>query len=207
MEEENREAAVSFFEGRARVLWCVALAVSTALAAAGWLLVFLLPPRAGEAPDYTINIIFTVVAVAATGVLLVCIVTAKMRTSKWKLDKNGVSYSAFGIRLMTLEWEEVKEAGFLKITNPRSGVTAYYLYWTSEQLMSACRNFIRGGAMEHKPKYLGKYNRPKGSIVLYAIDPNDPANDPLVVFTQANYPHPLKNPKVLDWAVTAAAEN
>ena len=184
-------AVVDFFQGRQRALWIAALAISFAIAAAGIALAFSLPPR-GAGEDYTLNIILAVFGFPGLGVFLVCVMTAKMRTSKWVADGVGVSYYCFGRKTMTLSWKEMKEAGYLKIANPRTHVTAYYLYWTTEELMSACRDFIRGGVMEHKPKYLGRYNRRKGSIILYAIDPYDPANDPLVTFTQAHYPNKKK---------------
>ena len=185
-------AVVDFFQGRQRALWIAALAISFAIAAAGIALAFSLPPR-GAGEDYTLNIILAVFGFPGLGVFLVCVMTAKMRTSKWVADGVGVSYYCFGRKTMALSWKEMKEAGYLKIANPRTHVTAYYLY-------------IRGGVMEHKPKYLGRYNRRKGSIILYAIDPYDPANDPLVTFTQAHYPHQLKNPKVLGFAEEAAKE-
>lgn len=198
-------AVVDFFQGRQRALWIAALAISFAIAAVGIALAFSLPPR-GAGEDYTLNIILAVFGFPGLGVFLVCVMTAKMRTSKWVADGVGVSYYCFGRKTMALSWKEMKEAGYLKIANPRTHVTAYYLYWTTEELMSACRDFIRGGVMEHKPKYLGRYNRRKGSIILYAIDPYDPVNDPLVTFTQAHYPHQLKNPKVLGFAEEAAKE-
>lgn len=198
-------AVVDFFRGKQRGFWIAALAISFAIAAAGISLAFSLPPR-GTGGDYTLNIILAILGFLGLGVLIVCVMTAKMRTSKWVADGAGVEYYAFGRRVMALSWKEMQEAGYLKIANPRTHVTAYYLYWTTEELMSACRDFIRGGVMEHKPKYLGRYNRRRGSIILYAIDPYDPANDPLVRFTQEHYPHQLKNPKVLGFAEEAAKE-
>lgn len=198
-------AVVDFFRGKQRGFWIAALAISFAIAAAGISLAFSLPPR-GTGGDYTLNIILAILGFLGLGVLIVCVMTAKMRTSKWVADGAGVEYYAFGCRVMAFSWKEMKEAGYLKIANPRTHVTAYYLYWTTEELMSACRDFIRGGVMEHKPKYLGRYNRRRGSIILYAIDPYDPANDPLVRFTQEHYPHQLKNPKVLGFAEEAAKE-
>ena len=162
----EQPVVVDFFQGRQRALWIAALALSLVIAAAGIALAFALPPR-GE--DYTLNIVLGVFGVLGLGVLLVCLMTAKMRTSKWIADAEGVRYWCFGRKAMTLAWKEMQEAGFLKIANPRTHVTAYYLYWTTEELMSACRDFIRGGVMEHKPKYLGRYNRRRGSIILYAI--------------------------------------
>lgn len=208
--EEDREretVTVNFFEGTPKALWLVALVSSLVLAVGGWLLGFLLPPRGTETHDFTLNIIFFVVAVAGTGIFAICLITSKMRTSKWTADREQVVYSAYGRNLLSLKWSEMQEVGFLKITNPRSKVTAYYLYWTTEELMSACRDFIKGGVMEHKTKYLGRYNRRRGSIILYALDPNDPANDPLVKFTQERYIHQIKNPKILQAAVDASAQS
>lgn len=202
---ETAPVVVDFFQGKQRTLWIVALALSFVIAAAGIALAFALPPRGADG-DYTLNIILAILGFLGLGVLIVCVMTAKMRTSKWVADAAGVEYHAFGRKVMALSWKEMQEAGYLKIANPRSHVTAYYMYWTTEELMSACRDFIKGGVMEHKPKYLGKYNRRKGSIILYAMDPYDPANDPLVRFTQEHYPHQLKNPKVLGLAEEAAKE-
>lgn len=196
----SEPVTVNFFEGKQKTLWFIALFLSLALAIGGWLLGFILPT------NLAVRIIFLVVAVAGTGIFIICLVTAKMRTSKWTADPQGVTYYAFGIRLSTFEWRDIKEVGYLKIVNPRSNITAYYLYWSEEDLMSACRNFIKGGVLEHKPSALGKYNCRKGNLILYALDPYDPANDPLLRFTQENFHHPFKNPKVLNWAVEAAKE-
>lgn len=199
MEHENG-VTVNFFEGRQKKLWIVSLVLSLVLAIVGWLLWGVLSVNM----EFAVRLIFLIVAVAGTGTFLICIVTMKMRTSKWVADGEGVTYFAFGRKLMTLTWSEMKEVGYLKITDPRRHVTAYYLYWTTEELMSACRGFIKGGVMEHKPRNLGRYNCRKGSIILYSLDPNDPVNDPLLLFTQKNYIHQIKNPKVLQWAAEAA---
>lgn len=199
--EQVNDVTVNFFEGKQKTLWLIALFLSFALAVSGWLLGFLIPVK-----GIALRIIFLIVAVAGTGILLVCLITAKMRTSKWTANQTGITYSAFGIRLSTLEWRNVKQAGLLRIINPRTNLTAFYLYWSEEDLMSACRNFIKGGSMEHKPSALGKYNCRKGNLILYALDPHDPANDPMLRFTQEKYSQPLKNPKVLNWAVENAEE-
>lgn len=196
----SEPVTVNFFEGKQKTLWLTALVLSLVLAVAGGLTAYLLPV------GLAIQIVLIVVAVAGAGILLICVTTAKMRTSKWIADENGIRYYAFGMHLQTLAWAEMKEAGFLKITDPRRQVTAYYLYWTTEELMSACRNFIKGGVMEHKKRNLGKYNCRKGTIILYALDPYDPAHDPLLTYTQEAYPRQLKNPKVLNWATEAAQE-
>lgn len=198
--EHGNGVTVNFFEGKQKTLWLVALFLSLALAVAGWLLGFLLPAGNG----FALRVICLVVAVAGTGIFAVCLITAKMRTSKWTADENGVAYYAFGMRLLTLEWQNVKEVGYLKIVNPRSHVTAFYLYWSTEELSSVCRSFIKGGVMEHKPSALGKHNCRKGLHILYALDLYDPENDPLLLFTQKTYPGPLKNPKILNLAVEAA---
>lgn len=200
MDQTEDHTVVNFFEGKQKILWLFALFLSFAIAVVCWLLAFLLPM------NRTVRIVLFIAAVAGTGIFLICIMTAKMRTSKWTADRTGVSYHALGRRLLTLSWEEIKEVGYLKVVDPRRHTTAFYLYWTTEELMSACRNFITGGVMEHSAKYLGKYNRPKGSIILYAMDPYDPAGDPLVTFTQEMYKKPIKNPKVLNLAVEAAKE-
>ncbi|MGN0822471.1 MAG: hypothetical protein ACI4NG_01730 [Candidatus Gallimonas sp.] len=199
MENENG-VVVNFFEGRAKTLWLLSLSTSAVVAVAGWLLAFLLPVGGTETHDLTWKIILLVLATAATGILLVCLITAKTRTSRWEADRNEVRYYAFGRKLLSLQWSEMREAGLLKIVDPRRHVTAYYLYWTTEELMSACRDFIKGGVMEHRPRNLGKYNRRKGTIILYALDPERPTQDPLLTFTQQTYLHPLKNPRILRMA-------
>ena len=204
--ESIEPVTVDFFQGRPRALWITALALSVVIAAAGIALAFALPPRGADGDDHTLNIVLGIFGFLGLGVFLVCLMTAKMRTSKWVADDKGVRYYAFGHKVMELPWKGMQEAGYLKIANPRTHVTAYYMYWTTEELMSACRDFIRGGVMEHKPKYLGRYNRRKGGIILYAMDPYDPINDPLVRFTQEHYPHKLKNPRVLGLADDAAKE-
>ncbi len=195
----EEKVTVSFFKDRAKRLWLAVLFLSPVLAigaAVGFVFV----------PNVTARIVLAVAVICFGGVFFVCLFTAKMRTSKWTADENGVSYFAFGRKLTALGWAEMKEVGYLKIINPRSNVTQYCLYWTTEELMSCCRDFIKGGVMQQKTKCLGSYNRRKGSIILYQLDVNALSSDPLLLFTGRRYIHPFKNPKVLEMAKQEAEE-
>lgn len=193
----QNKVVVSYFNRQQKRLWLIALLLSLAIAAVCWTFAFLLG-------NFTVRVILFVAAIAATAVLCLCISTVKPRASAWSADDEGVGFYSFGKRRVLIKWEEIKEAGFLKIVNPRTQSAAFYIYWAKENLTSTCRSFLKDGVLEHKTKYLGKSNCSGANIILYALETFRPAEDELLLFSRAHYSRPMKNAKVLNWAIEAA---
>lgn len=206
MAADGAETTVSFFRGAQRNLWLVAVFVSLTILIAGTVLGLSIPVRGEAEHNMTLNIIFFVAAIAGFGVFCVCMLSFKVRTSKWRANSSGVTYWAYGCKLMTLSWEEMKEVGFLKIVNPKSGFTGYHIYWAKNELSAERRNLMKNGVLERKPDCLGRYNCRAGDFILYAMDPNSPASDPFLTFMQKYSPYAMKNAKILDMAIEAASE-
>ena len=197
MTEER--AVADFFQGSARTLWIVAFVLSAVVAAAGLSLAVLLPPR-GE--DIALNILLGVFGTMGAAVLVVCLATLKLRTSKWVADAAGVSYHCLGRKRTTLLWKEMKEVGYLKFSVPQKGRAAYYLYWSAEALSS--RRALKGGETTEPKRCIGRYNAKGAKIVLYPLAAYAPQEDALIAWTREHFPHPMKHPELLQRAQEAA---
>lgn len=198
-EEKNdrgAQAVVDFFAGRQRTMWAVALALGFAVAVGGGLAAALLPPRGTGAVDITLNILFGLAAAAGAGVCVVCLATLRLRTSKWVADEKGIAYCCLGRQRIRLSWKEIAETGF--VAGVRSQTATVWLYWTSRKRPADGWPEVHGGVFyKSARRCLGTYNRKGAQLILYPVDARDPKNDPLVAFTRAASPRPIKNEALL----------
>lgn len=185
---------VDFFRGRQGRLWLTLLILSPVLAAAFVAFAVL------YADDGLIVVIGCIaVAVVCLVVFGVCVGTAKMRTSRWVADAEGVSYHCLGRRVTSLRWEEMREAGFLRL-GAQTRATRLRLYWSGNEL----RGKLRSGKFEGKERGLGANERGASLIVYtvpayYADDGSVtyPADDPLVLYTKAHFRRSLRHEELL----------
>lgn len=206
MENAEGEAPVviNFFQGRAKALWLTALVLSFAVAVACIALACALLPRGQDAHDFTLNIVSGIFGIVGAGIFLICIMTAKMRTSKWIADENGVSYFCLGQKRLALGWGEMREAGFLELVSPRTHASVYYLYFADAARRETLHNRLKNGVTEGKASCLGKYNAQKAGLILYPVDPYSPSKDPLVMAARQRFPNRLKNMSLLQRAEGSA---
>ena len=117
--KEETGVTVSFFRGSAGKLWLTLLILSPLFAAAFAVFAFL------YADDGMIVIIgCCVIAAIALIVFGVCVGTAGTRTSRWTADETGVSYYRLGRKVVSIGWEEMREAGFLYLGGALLAVAA-----------------------------------------------------------------------------------
>lgn len=195
MEAEPQErVSVSNFSGKEGKLWLTFLILSPVFAAA----------FAAFAVIYADDGLLTVIGccgIAAVCLFLfgVCIATARRRTSRWTADAEGVCFFALGRQVAFLRWEEMREAGFLRLEGEKRA-ERLRLYWSSEELRGA----VKGGKFAGREVGLGA-NRRGACILVYPVPAYYgekggiwyPADDPLILFTRTHFRRPLRHEEFL----------
>lgn len=191
--QQNR-VTVSFFEGRQGKLWLALLILAPLFAAA--FAVF-----AVMYADDGILVIVGCCAVSAVCLFVfgVCIATARTRTSRWTADETGIAYCCLGRRVLFMKWEDVREAGFLRLEGERKDLRLC-LYWSGAEL----RGKLKSGAFAGRMTGLGA-NRSNSSMIVYPVPAyyGDgggiwyPSDDPLIVCTRTHVRRPLRHEEFL----------
>ena len=149
----SRTAGAGFGEqfcGKGGKLWLTFLILSPVFAAA----------FAAFAVIYADDGLLTVIGccgIAAVCLFLfgVCIATARRRTSVGRRTRKGCVFFALGRQVAFLRWEEMREAGFLRLEGEKRA-ERLRLYWSSEELRGA----VKGGKFAGREVGLGA-NRPR----------------------------------------------
>ncbi len=194
MKEREDAVTVAFFEGRQGKLWLALLILSPLLALLFAVFAFL------YADDGAIVIIgccaFCAVCLLIFGV---CIATARLRTSRWTADEEGIGYFAFGRRVLHFRWEEIREAGFLVLEGEKR-TSQLRLYWSTAEL----RGKLRSGKFPGREKGLGA-NRRGATMMVYCVPAlygdngavRYPEDDAIILFTRAHLKRPLRHENFL----------
>ena len=111
---DDGRVAVDFFRGKQGKLWLTLLILSPVFAVAFAVFAFL------YADDGLIVILGCCAFAAVCAIIfIVCLVTAKTRTSRWVADGEGVAYFCLGRKVLGLKWEEIREAAGTKAAAPK----------------------------------------------------------------------------------------
>ncbi len=192
--KEETGVTVSFFRGSAGKLWLTLLILSPLFAAAFAVFAFL------YADDGMIVIIgCCVIAAIALIVFGVCVGTAGTRTSRWTADETGVSYYRLGRKVVSIGWEEMREAGFLYLGGEARS-SRLRLYWSAEEL----RGKLKSGKFAGKQAGLGA-NLRGASMIVYTVPAyygedggvTYPTDDPLITYTRGHFRRPLRHEEFL----------
>ena len=104
---QNNGVTVSFFEGKQGKLWLTLFILAPLFAVAFAVFAVM------YADDGVIDIVgCCAVSAVCLFVFGVCIASARMRTSRWAADENGIAYFCLGRRVLFMQWEAIREAGF-----------------------------------------------------------------------------------------------
>ena len=191
---EEQGVNVSFFEGKQGKLWLTLLILSPLFAALFVVFAFLYA-------DDGVIIILGCCAIAAVCLIVfgICLVTAKLRTSRWTADEAGVTYFCLGRKRRFMPWEEMREAGFLVLEGEKR-TARLRLYWSANEL----RGKLKAGRFAGKEAGLGANIRASSMIVYpvpayYGEDGSVtyPADDPLIACTRAHFRRPLRHEEFL----------
>ena len=190
MNENPQSAEVKFFRGRAKRNWLATLILALIFSVGIAVCIIMVPIT-------TSRILLSVALVACVAIVVMCLLTLKLRTSKWTIDESGVKYSACGHVIMSMSWDEVADAGFFKTGAGKKAV--YYLFWSKEEI-----GFLQGNMAVRGLKDVGKHNRRGARVILYELDPNIPDEDALLLATREWCKCPIANAELLDEAIAAA---
>lgn len=191
---DDGRVAVDFFRGKQGKLWLTLLILSPVFAVAFAVFAFL------YADDGLIVILGCCAFAAVCAIIfIVCLVTAKTRTSRWVADGEGVAYFCLGRKVLGLKWEEIREAGFLYLGGEMR-TSRLRLYWSAQEL----RGKLKSGKFEGKEAGLDA-NRRGASMIVYTVPAiygdeggvTYPQDDPLIVFTRAHCKKALRHEELL----------
>ena len=181
---------ISFFKGTQGKLWLALLVVSPVLAA-------LFAAFAWIYRADGLIIIIGCCAIAAVCIIIfaVCLLTARLRTSRWTADTEGIAYFCLGRRRLFFSWEEVREAGFLLLDGERR-TDRLRLYLSTSEL----RGKLKGGVFAGREEGLSA-NRRGAGMMLYPVPAcygenggvRYPLDDELVAFVRAHVKRPLRH--------------
>lgn len=191
---QNNGVTVSFFEGKQGKLWLTLFILAPLFAVA--FAVF-----AVMYADDGVIVIVGCCAVSAVCLFVfgVCIASARMRTSRWSADENGIAYFCLGRRVLFMQWETIREAGFLRLEGEGKHMRLC-LYCSEAEL----RGKLKSGKFAGRMKGLGA-NRKNSSMIVYPVPAYYaegggicyPSDDPLILYTQAHIKRPLRHAEFL----------